>query len=479
MESATSRPARGRARALRALHGALLAVLYGFLAVKAFLEFDQDWDFLAYHLPGALSAFGLTTYTPEPRLVAVNQGFPPLPRIVQGLLVLATGRHSAASGWNAIGCGLAALGLAALFGRRLAWRWLATALLAVPLFVLHLTSGYADLFAGASLALAFAATGELEGARPRRAAALLVAALAAAMFTRYQAWPIAAIVGGAALLRLRALAGGGRLPRGFAASAALAIALAGVAWPARNLARFGNPVYPVEFPLAPGLFPNATIDADSGWLNTPHWLHPVPRPARFAVSVLEANRLRFGESYRWSLDQAAAIDPTRSPHTRMGGWFPLTVAALACGTALAVRARLVSRTALAAFGLSLVSVAFLPQGHELRYWLFVPLCLAIWTARALPAAPRLARHAIRATLLCAALFVLVAVDPFGLDTRTPAELAPRRAVAFWREAAARRDREPRVICGEMPHTLFFAGPTFREFRVIACDPSAPPPLPAE
>jgi hypothetical protein len=453
--------------------------LFAFLTAKAFLEFDQDWDFLAYHLPGALSAYGLTSYTPEPRLVAVNAGFPPLPRIVQGLLVVATGRFSAASGWNALGCALAALGLAAVQGRAIAWRWLATALLAVPLFVLHFTSGYVDLFAGASLALAFAALGDRDSERPRRTALIAAAALGVAMLTRFQAWPIAAIAGAALCVRLGALARAGRVSRRFAAATAIGLVLVGGAWPARNLVRFGNPVYPVEFPLASGLFPNAIIDADSSWLNTPHWLHPTPRPVRFAISVLEANRLRSAETYRWSLDQAGALDPTRSAHTRMGGWFPVTVLALVFGTAFAVRAGLVSTLALVAFALSVLAAACLPQSHELRYWLFVPLCLAIWTACALPRAPRVARRALQAVLVCAAAWVLVAVDPFSLDTRAPAELAPKRARAFWREQTARGATEPRVVCGEMPRTLFWAGPTFREFRVTACDPSAPPPLPAE
>jgi hypothetical protein len=463
---------------LRALHASLLAALFAFLTAKAFLEFDRDWDFLAYHLPGALSAYGLTSYTPEPRLVAVNAGFPPLPRIVQGLLVLVTGRFSAASGWNALGCALAALGLAVVHGRAIAWRWLATALLAVPLFVLHFTSGYVDLFAGASLALAFAALGAREGARARPTLLIAATALGVAMLTRFQAWPIAAIAGAALCWRLAELTRAGGISPRFAAATAIALVLVGAAWPARNLARFGNPTYPVEFPLAPGLFPNAIVDADSSWLNTPHWLHPTPRPVRFAISVLEANRLHSAEGYRWSLDQATGVDPTRSAHTRMGGWFPVTVLALVFGTALAVRAGLVSGLALGAFALSVLAVAFLPQGHELRYWLFVPLCLAIWTARALPRAPRVARRALQVVLVCAAAWVLAAVDPFSLDTRAAAEVAPKRARGFWREQTARGATEPRVVCGEMPRTLFWAGPTFREFRVTACDPSAPP-LPAE
>jgi hypothetical protein len=77
------------ASASAAVHWLLLIAVYGRLTLKAFLVFPLDWDFLAYHLPGALATFGLTSYTPEPRLVAVIAGFPPLPRVVAGALVLA------------------------------------------------------------------------------------------------------------------------------------------------------------------------------------------------------------------------------------------------------------------------------------------------------------------------------------------------------------------------------------------------------
>src|SRR5262245_63906969 len=121
------------AAALAALHWALLAAAYGRLLEKAYLRFPTDWDFLAYHLPGALGTFGLSSYTPEPRLVAVIAGFPPLPRIVEGLLVLATGRFSAAAALNLVGVAALGAGLAWLYGRALSLRWLLTALLGVPL----------------------------------------------------------------------------------------------------------------------------------------------------------------------------------------------------------------------------------------------------------------------------------------------------------------------------------------------------------
>lgn len=460
-----------------ALHWALIAAAYGRLAAIACLRFPLDWDFLAYHLPGALATYGLTSYTPEPRLVAVIAGFPPLPRIVQGGLVLSTGRFSAASALNLIGVAALVAGLAWLHGRRISLRWLATALLGVPLFVLHLVSGYVDLFTASFLALAFASFAELErdSRRPLAGAALLIAALGAAQLSKFQAWPVAALVGAAALWRFVALARAARISRGKALALAAALVLALAAWPARNLVAFHNPVYPVVFPLAPGLFPNASIDADSGVYNLPVWLADRPRPVRFLASALEWNRFHSGERFAWSLDQSAHADLARSPHHRLGGWFPWTLAALALGASRARRAGKLSTTAQVTFALAVLLVACLPQSHELRYWLFVPLGLAIATALGL--APDVARPArlLRAALVAGAAFVLFVTRPFALDARPPEALAPAKAVAFWAEQSARPRPEPVRICDVNPDGIFYAGPSFREYRVVACFSWEKPP----
>jgi hypothetical protein len=463
------------ARIAAGLHGALLLWIYGRLAAKAWLRFPLDWDFLAYHLPGALETYGLTSYTPEPRLVAVIDGFPPLPRALAGLLVLVSGRLSAAGALNVVAFAGLLAGLVWLHGRGISLRWLATALLGVPLFVHHIASGYVDLFAGAWLALALAALSELEpGARRRPAAvaALLVASLAAAMLSKLQAWPVAGVIGAGAVWRLLALERSGVLSRRRALALAAALVLALGLWPVRNWAVFGNPVYPVEFPFAPKLFPNAVMEADSGVYNLPRWLAPHSRPVRFAASILEWNRWYSGDRYVWSLDQGARANPADSPHHRMGGWFPWTIAWLAFGTALARRRRKVSRTALATFAAAFVLVAFVPQSHELRYWLFVPLALALWTARALAERSKAgADRALRVALVAGAALVLRLTHPFAIDARPPAAFAPREARAFWASPEAHADGEPTAICNVNPKGIFWAGPTFREFRVRAgyCD----------
>ena len=458
------------AAGLALVHWALLAAVFGRLAEIACLRFPLDWDFLAYHLPGALQAWGLTSYTPEPRLVAVIAGFPPLPRAIAGGLVFATGRFSAASALNVVGCAALFAGLGWLYGPRLSLRWLLTALLGVPLFVLHFSSGYVDLFAASFLALGLAALSELEreSVRTRAVGALLVASLCAAQLAKFQAWPVTVVFGAAALWRFLALTRAGRLGRRAGLSLALALGVGLGAWPLRNLVEFHNPVYPVVFPLAPGLFPNAVVDADSGVYNLPLWLEGKPRPVRFLASVGEWSRFYSGERFYWSIDQSARADPARSPHHRLGGWFPWTVAWLMLGAWRARRAGKLGATAQAAFAAAIALVAFLPQSHELRYWLFVPVSLAIAAALGLATDVERPARALRVALVAGAGFVLFMARPFELDPRPPRELAPPRAVAFWEAQRAHPRPEPVHLCDVNPEGIFYSGPTFREFRVAAC-----------
>jgi hypothetical protein len=240
------------------------------------------------------------------------------------------------------------------------------------------------------------------------------------------------------------------------------------AWPARNLVRFGNPVYPVKFPVAPQLFPNAVMDADSGVYNLPVWLADQPRAVRFLASALEWSRFHSGERFVWSLDQGARADPARSPHHRLGGWFAWTLAGLSLGALRARRAGKLPAGAQVAFAVSVALIACLPQSHELRYWLFVPVGLAVATALGLAADVTRPARVVRAMVVLGAAFVLFMTRPFELDTRPPEAFAPAKAVAFWAAQRAHPQPEPVRICDVNPDGIFYAGPRFREYRVTAC-----------
>jgi hypothetical protein len=393
-----------------------------------------------------------------------------LPRAVAGALVLATGRFSAAGALNLLAFAALVAGLLWLYGRAFSLRWFLTALLGVPLVVLHLASGYVDLFAACWLTLALAALDGLERAAPRplASALLFVMSLALAMLSKFQAWPVAALIGLVGLWRFAALAHADRLSRVHALVLGAVLVVGLGAWPLRNLILFHNPVYPVQFPLAPGLFPNALIEADSGVFNLPRWLEARSRPLRFAASVTEWNRFHSGERYFWSLDMGARANPADSPHHRLGGWFPFTIAWLGLGTALARSRRRVPSSALAAFVGALGLIAILPQGHELRYWLFVPLALALWTARVIEDLRPGLRRTLQSALLAGAIVVLGATHPFAIDPRPPAAFAPEKARAFWAQQSAQPSAALVKVCDVNPDGIYWSGPNFREYPVVAC-----------
>lgn len=130
---------------LRIIHCLLICTVYLLLFGKALFEFSTDYDFLDYHLPGALSRFGLTSLIPHWQTQAIYDGFPPLANTMQGFLALICGRISAANSLNSVGLLLCLCGLKVLFGKKLSLRWFLTFCLSIPLVVRHLYSGYIDL----------------------------------------------------------------------------------------------------------------------------------------------------------------------------------------------------------------------------------------------------------------------------------------------------------------------------------------------
>ncbi len=155
-----------------------------------------------------------------------------------------------------------------------------------------------------------------------------------------------------------------------------------LATPIKNVARHGNPVWPVELRVLGHAFPHV----EAAYASSPRHLERAPGPVRFARSVLEIDNRPIASHARWSLDQWT---PPDEPGYRMGGFFggyvALNLAALGWA---AWRRR--SRPALAAAALfAAVSVvaALVPQAHELRYYmhwmlLLVSLNLVLWAKEA-------------------------------------------------------------------------------------------------
>jgi len=371
---------------------ALLAIALGLsLTYATWHDVSQGYDVWYYHLPFAARLVGLIdpgTYAFSAENLRRFEGFPLFAELLQGLVWRVTGRVEATSFVS-----LGAL-FALVFALVRVFRVSAIALfafLAIPLVHIHATSGYVDLvsnvFATALLLVLFRALAQRE---PPSERLLVVGALTAAgaANAKFQLVPIVL----AASLALVVLV----LRRGPSRRQLAILALAGplvMATPLKNLARHGNPVWPVELQVIGHTFPSV----EAAYEFAPVHLRRSPRPVRFVRSVLEIDNAPIASHRRWSLDQWA---PPDDPACRMGGFFGAYVVAQLGLLAVAVRRR--TREALAAAGVfagATVVAAFVPQSHELRYYLFwmlslVALNLVLWRRSLLHAGVSLAAFAV-------------------------------------------------------------------------------------
>jgi hypothetical protein len=468
--------------ALVILHWLVLVTCYGLLTYSALLRFNVSWDYMAYHLPAALSRFGLTTYEPNPHLVEVIRGFPPLAHLTQGFLVYLTGRITAANGANAVAFLFAILVISRLFVGQISIRWFLTFCLAVPLVVMHFNSGYIDLFSGVFLLLAFAALVLLcrEDSRINTAGTLFILSSTAASLSKCQAWPILAVLFFGFAFQIFWLLRQQKVVWQ-RASLLLILAVAGIsAWPIRNTLVFDNPTYPFRPPLIGSLFSNYSqglLDTSGTGPptfianQTPAYLSGASPSWRFTSSMLELNR-RFSQvPYSWPPLDRGENEGSQSPHHRMGGLFPITILALAALTGLGVRRGVVPILPLAVFVAAILFLAFfIPQNHELRYWLFIPLTLAYFAALSIKACREEEGLVIKVVFLSLTAFVWLSLGLMSVPGEKNVDaVAPAEARAFWHNQSSGKEATAvNMVCGKMPWTIFWSGPHLREFSVKEC-----------
>jgi hypothetical protein len=429
------------------------------LSVAAWHDVSKAWDTWAYHLPFAARIAGIVG--PDAYVFSVDNeqrfaGFPLFAELLQGILWRVTSRPECAS----------FVALFSLFGLvAFLWRFFRVvphvafvALLAIPLVQIHATQCYIDLPAniGLTILLLLVHRAWTETERPRLG--MLVAAALCAIATansKFQLVPLV-LMAGAALLA--------RAYRDKKALLVFFIALPLVfATPIKNMLVHGNPVWPVE--LGFGL-----PYAETRYESAPYWLEHAPRPLRFALSVLEVG------VDRWSVDQWT---PPEHPAKRMGGFFGAYAIAGLAGIALALFKKRTRETKVAAalFGGTTLVLSFLPQSHELRYYLvwmllLVSLNLIVWL-RDRPGVT---------TAIALAAFLWVAWSTRGTYLYASGD-------SFEELVAARVDRMvidgakegDRVCVADDPWTFLYAAPFHpgKHFTVLEakrardCLPSAP------
>lgn len=466
-------------RALVTLHGALLLFLYGRMCLQALLIFRcYDHDYLSYHLPEALRLVGLTSYLGRDEVENTVSGYPPLAHFVQGALVWVTGRISAANSLNAFGF-LVFLGALFTAFRGLVagfqWRWFLTALLAIPHFSIHFTSGYIDLWAAYGVTLMLAGL-FLFSKSESRAWFLVVIGSAWAVYSKATTWaPILILTLAFTIIVLRHTKKpiSRVLPLGL-------LVLITLSWPLRNLVVLGNPAHPWETPYVRSvvvklheLFPRV-IPPSAEWklssvalASTPEYLKNRSNSFRFFSSAFELSRLQPFEPMPWNLGQDA-ID-TSSPHFRQGGWFWLTSLILVAFSAGVI---VLGAGTPRMIGFLLAVLIFqsstMPQSHELRYWIFIPICLVLYLFFYQSVLPKGAQRVLLLSLGLAAAWVVPKTVVFGgIHPTSPPDCAPPAARTYWKTCPPASGIR-QTICTLDPFMLYWAGPTFSECAVKGC-----------
>lgn len=361
----------------------------GLLAARAVLRVDPSWDTWMYHLPFAGRLWGIVS--PGEHILPAYledryRGVPLLGEWVQGLLWWVTGRPEAANLFA-----LASLFLYVGFlarHLRIPWHLGLVALAAVPLVLIHATTGYVDLPASVAFSVLVLMTYLLftrEGFATRGNLLLMFLAAALAANVKFQLVPLTPVVLAFGAVRLAWLARGRReevlreAGGGPRLVLVVGLALAVVfAVPLKNLALHGNPVYPLQMRVlgitleGPEVLPAEKEMASIHFV--PVYLEDAPAPQRWLYSLLEVGVRPYSDPKRWSVDQ---FMPHGSTGTMMGGYSaPYVVLNLALLAYLVARLR--TREAWAAavlMGVASAAVSAMPQSHELRYTLFWMLVL--------------------------------------------------------------------------------------------------------
>ncbi len=385
------------------------------LAIKSAIDFNPGWDGLAYHLPFAALRGGLSIpYDMNDSVRPYFEGFPPLPELVQGLLWRLSGSVNATGVVNFI-----AFGLFLIYCHKvlLAPFWLvALVSLTAPLVLIHTTVGYVDLFGNAFLAIGVCSClyAYLFPDRPSRAVVVGgLAALAAAAWSKSLLVPVVGVMFILfAVVVLRSTASH-RFSRRQAAAILLVFATVAAAPYAKNMAVYGNPLWPTRVPIIGTLFPYVIDGVTAGAAQyRPASLKDSPQAQVFALSLFEINvPTSYANRPRWNYDQSSA--PPGSAGFRMGGFWGLGVIVyllIALGLLMGCRRRRGAVASIAGLGL-LGFVAMLPQSNELRYYMFLPLTWAATIGMLFPQVrDRFPRASLGLLVLVLALFGYMVSD---------------------------------------------------------------------
>jgi hypothetical protein len=446
------------------------------LGVRSAVDLHLRWDTFAYHLPFAALRGGLSIpYELSDRMAPAFQGYPPLPAFLQGALWRLTGSVNATGVVNYLAFATF------LFHAHRALRapfWLvALVALTAPLVVIHACVSYIDLLGNSFVAIGACSCLSLYLFPEKATRAVLVGgllALAAAAWCKYLLVPPAMLVM-AALAALIAtqpqIAGFNRRTAGCLCAAA--VTLAAVPY-IENWILYGNPFWPIRLPLVGDHFPymnDALHGAQVENLTQQRRLQPgvAESPSQLALFVKSLFEIEqpttYPNRYRWIIDQGTTV-----AGLRMGGFWgvgALVYLLVVVGLLVTSAGRRGWFGAAAALGM-LGFVALLPQSHELRYYLFIPLTGAGVIGMLFPHFERLAPRAAMVLLaLVLGLFVHMVLE--NRSHYRIERIGYRVAAHAWGAS----EWWPKLVRGKTycavamdPIGILLTGPTLSEYTII-------------
>jgi hypothetical protein len=237
----------------------------------------------------------------------------------------------------------------------------------------------------------------------------------------------------------------------------------------KNTVKYHNPFWPIQVPYFEQVFPYREA------LNvfTAKNFHPslagAGRVEKFTRSLFELDNREVPWHLRWTVDQGGP-DLLRTRSFRMGGFW--WVAVIFFNLVLFTLALIADRKkGLVLIGGTLILyllVAYLPQGHELRYYLFIPLVWAAIISSYMPALR--ARFPLLHSLLvamCIGLFVFVSIQNFRyyrIERTSYYNIAIKLGFdPIWKTMDPGKKY---CIPNLTPENIFLTGPTMSEYNIL-------------
>lgn len=436
-------------------------VVVGFIAIfiKALKQFSISWDFIVYHLPFAMMHYDMTSFKPLESLMPVYDAFPPLAHLVQGGLIKMTGSFTSPNLVSFVGL-IVVVSIIKVCRLTLNQSVFWGLCLSVPMFAIHLSDGYIDLFTGSMVCSNFIALAAFRNSSSVKNGLLFIFTMALAMWSKYQAWPFMAI-------NLCVFSANVLFCRGLSRNKTILLILLGAVsfsnWPVRNFVKFGNPTHPIRPPvIAKYLNIEQGTKAEENKVQQPRELLEKSYAYRLFYSIFELSRLSYSGFY-YSLDQGFP-DTTSNHHFRLGGWSGAYSVFLLLSLLIIAILNSKMRVEIAIFSSYFFLLCFIPQSHELRYWLFMPMIGAFLIASAF-------NKNVLVSLVTIFLLVfnsLQITNAFETRTISVEKRTPSSAISYVKDRIKMGNTNMQECVNMLPFTIFWSGEDFNQVAVQDC-----------